>query len=36
MIENVVLDKSKSFAAGVIKAYKYICEKKKEFPISHS
>ena len=34
MIENAVLDKSKRFAIRVIKAYKYLCEEKKEFVLS--
>ena len=32
--DNVIVDKSKSFALRVIKLYKYLCEEKKEYVIS--
>ena len=34
MKENIVLDKSKSFAVRIIRLYKYLCEKKKEYVLS--
>lgn len=34
MKENIVVDKSKSFALRIIKLYKYLCEEKKEFVLS--
>ena len=32
--ENIVVEKSKSFALRIIKLYKYLCEEKKEFILS--
>lgn len=34
MKDNVVLDKSKSFAIRVIKLYKFLCGEKKEYVLS--
>ena len=34
MKENVLLDKSKSFALRIIKMYKYLTEEKKEYILS--
>ena len=33
-MDNVVADKSKSFAIRIIKFYKYFCDEKKEFVLS--
>ena len=33
-MDNVVADKSKSFAIRIIKFYKYLCDEKKEFVLS--
>ncbi len=33
-MNNVVADKSKSFAIRIIKFYKYLCDEKKEFVLS--
>ena len=33
-MDNVVADKSKSFAIRIIKFYKYLCDEKKEFILS--
>ena len=33
-MDNVVADKSKSFAIMIIKFYKYLCDEKKEFVLS--
>ena len=33
-MDNVVADKSKSFAIRIIKFYKYLCNEKKEFVLS--
>lgn len=32
--ENVIAEKSKSFAIRIIKFYKYLCDEKKEFVLS--
>lgn len=32
--ENVIAEKSKSFAIQIVKFYKFLCEEKKEFVIS--
>ena len=34
MKENIVFDKSKSFALRIIALYKYLCDEKKEFILS--
>ena len=34
MKENVLLEKSFAFAVRVVKAYKYLCDEKKEFVLS--
>ncbi len=34
MAENIVFDKSKKFALRIIKAYKFLCDEKKEFVLS--
>ena len=34
MKDNIVLDKSKSFAIRVIKLYKFLCAEKKEYILS--
>ena len=34
MKDNVILDKSFSFAVRVVKLYKYLCNDKKEYVIS--
>ena len=34
MEQNVILDKSKSFALRIIKLYQYLCENKKEYVLS--
>lgn len=31
---NVIVDKSKTFAVRIIKLYKYLCENKKEYVLS--
>lgn len=33
-MDNVVADKSKSFAIRIIKFYKYLCDEKKEYILS--
>ena len=33
-MESVTFDKSKKFALRIIKAYKYLCDEKKEFVLS--
>ena len=33
-MDNIVADKSKSFAIRIIKFYKYLCDEKKEFVLS--
>lgn len=33
-MDNVVADKSKSFAIRIVKFYKYLCDEKKEFVLS--
>ena len=33
-MDNVVAEKSKSFAIRIIKFYKYLCDEKKEFVLS--
>ena len=32
--DNIIVDKSKSFAVRVIRLYKYLCDEKKEFVLS--
>lgn len=34
MKENIILDKSMSFAVRIVKLYKYLCDDKKEFVLS--
>ena len=34
MDNNIILDKSKSFALRIIKLYKYLCDSKKEYILS--
>lgn len=34
MAQNVVFDKSKRFALRIIRAYKFLCDEKKEFVLS--
>ena len=34
MKENVIVDKSKKFALRIIRMYRYLCDKKKEFVLS--
>ncbi len=34
MKDNVIVEKSKSFAIRIIKLYQYLCEDKKEFVLS--
>ena len=34
MENNIILDKSKSFAVRIIKFYQYLCDEKKEFVLS--
>ncbi len=32
--ENIIVDKSKSFAVRIVNLYKYLCNEKKEFVLS--
>lgn len=32
--ENIIVDKSKSFAVRIVNLYKYLCDEKKEFVLS--
>jgi len=32
--ENIILDKSFTFAVRIIKLYKYLCDEKKEYILS--
>lgn len=34
MENNIILDKSKTFAVRIIKFYQYLCDEKKEFVLS--
>jgi len=34
MKDNIILDKSFSFAVRIVKLYKYLCDEKKEYVLS--